>query len=203
MEETMTNESSPSDTRSVWQNQKTEGIRMSIQEVRRKAEKFERKLFWENALNYFVGLIGAAFITYCLVSHRYPKDVLFRLGLGLIVAAVFYILWQIHKRSPSRRMPKEMGIVSCLEYYRKELEGRRDHHRRFWKDIGPAIPGVVILWVAMARIHPSHLRPPGWVLTGVIIVSVLIVLYFWRQSTVRARKLQDEIDKLDALREPR
>jgi hypothetical protein len=202
MEETMTNESSPSDTRSVWQNQKAEGIRISIREIRRKAEKFERKVFWENSLNYFVGLIGAAYFTYCLVWHHYPKDVLVRLGLGLTVAAVLYMAWQNHKRSPSRRVPAELGAVSCLDYYRKELEGRRDHHRRFWRAVGPAIPGVVILWVALARINPSHLQHSGWTLVGVITASVLIVLYFGRQSAVRARELQHEIDKLNAMRQP-
>jgi cell division protein FtsW (lipid II flippase) len=196
----MTNESSPNDTRSAWQNQKTEGVRMSTQEIRRKAEKFERKVFWENAVNYLLGLVGVAFVCFCIVWHRYPKDVLIRLGLGLTVAAVLYLLWQIHKRSPVRRFPAEMGAVSCLDFYRKELERRRDHHRRYWWDIGPAIPGVVILWVAMTRISPSHLRHPGWVLMGVVTVSVLIVLYFWRQSAVRAQKLQDEINELDALK---
>ena len=199
----MTNESSPSDTRSVWQNQRTEGIRMSIQEVRRKAEKFEKKVFWENALNYFVGLIGAAFMAYCLVWDRYPKDMLIRLGLSLTVAGVLYVLWRIHKRSPSRRVPAELGVVSCLDYYRKELENRRDHYLSFWKDIGPAIPGVVILLVAKARIHPSHLQHPEWVLAGVATVSALVVWLFWRQSTLCARKLQHEIDALDALRESR
>jgi hypothetical protein len=199
----MTNKSSPNDTRSVWQNQKTEGTRMSIQEVHRKAEKFEGKVFWENALNYFVGLIGAAFMAYCLVWDSYPKDVLVRLGLSLTVAGVLYVLWRIHRRSPSRRVPAELGVVSCLDYYRKELETRRDHYLSFWKDIGPAIPGVVILLVAKARIHPSHLQQTGWVLAGVVAVSALVVLLFWWQSTLYARKLQREIEALDALREAR
>lgn len=196
----MPNRPSPDDTRTIWQNQKTEGIRIPIQEVRRKAEKFERKVFWKNALSYFVGLIGAAFMAYCLVWDRYPKDILVRMGLSLTVAAVLYVLWQIHRRSPSRRVQAELGVESCLDHYRKELESRRDHHLRFWKDIGPVIPGVVILLVAKARIHPSHPQHAGWVLAGVITVSAVAVLYFWRQSTACARKLQNEIDALDALR---
>lgn len=176
---------------------------MPAQEIRRKAEKFKRRVLWENALCYLVGLAGVAFVSFCLVWHRYPKDVLIRLGLGLTVAAVLYMLWQLRKRSPLRRLSAEMGIASCLDFYRTELERRRDYHRRLWWDIAPAIPGVVILWVAIAHIHPSHLRHPGWNLVGVIAVSVLIVLYFWRQSATRARKLQCEIDQLNALREHR
>ena len=58
----MTNESSPNDMRNVWQNQKPEGIRMSAEEIRRKAVKFERNIFWENALNYSIAL-GLIYLT--------------------------------------------------------------------------------------------------------------------------------------------
>jgi tetrahydromethanopterin S-methyltransferase subunit E len=195
----MTNESSPSDMRNVWQNQKPEGIRMSVEEIRGKAARFQRKVFWENALNYVVLLAGVAFVSFCLVWHRFPTTVLIRLGLGLTVAALLYMLWQTHKRSPSRRVPAEMGIVSCLDFYRKELERRRDLHRSVWQwCFGPAIPGVIILLVVMARIHTSHVRHPGWILIGVLTVSVLMVVYGWRQSAARARKLQSEIDEIDA-----
>jgi uncharacterized membrane protein YqjE len=176
---------------------------MSTQEIREKAEKFERRVYWENALSYFVGLVGVVIVSICILWRGFPGTVLIRLGLGLIIVAVLYMLWQIRKRSPSRRVPAEMGAVSCLDFYRKELERRGDHNRRFWWEIGPAIPGVVTLWVAMALIHPSHLRHPGWILLGVITISLLIVLCFWRQSAGRARKLQSEIDALDALQEPR
>lgn len=197
----MTNESSPNDAKSIWQNQRTEGIRMSTEEIRRKTVNFERKVLWENALQYGVLLAGSALFMYRFVL--YGPDVLLRFGIGMSVAFMFYLGWQIHKRSPFRRIPAEMGAASCLDFYRKDLERRRDHHRRFWWDIGPAIPGIIILWVALARIHQSQLGHQRWVLTAVITVSVLIVLYFWRQSVGRVRKLQGEIDELDALRKPR
>jgi hypothetical protein len=175
---------------------------MSAQEIRQRVKIFERTVFWENALNYVFGFLGVAFLSFCIVWPGFPQYTLIRLGLGMTMAAVLYILWQIHRRSPFRRVPEEMGAVSCLDFYRKELELRRDHRRKFWWDIGPAIPGVAILWVAMARIHPSHQWHPGLALVGVVTVSVLITSYFWRQSAIGARKLQDEIDELNALREP-
>ena len=124
----MTNDSSPKDMRNVWQNQKPEGIRMSVEEIRRKAVRFERKVFWENALNYFVGLAG---VTFCCYFVLHGPNVLFRLGFGMLVAVMLYLVWQRHQRSPFRRVPSEMGIVSCLEFHRQELERRRDYHRRF------------------------------------------------------------------------
>ena len=196
----MTNESPPNDMRNVWQNQKPEGIRMSVEEIRRKAMKLQRKIFWENALSYLIGLGGVAYLSFCLMGHRFPKTALFRLGLGLILIAILYMLWQTHKRSPSRRVPAEIGLVSCLDFHRQELERRRDFHRSVWRwGLGPAIPGVVLLLVALARIHPNYAPHPGWNLAGVIAVSVLLYIYASVQSAGRARKLQGEIDELDAL----
>jgi hypothetical protein len=200
----MTNESSPNDTKNVWQNQKPEGIRMSVEEIHRKAAKFQRKVFWENALNYFLLLVGVAFACFFFIRYGSPTDVLRRLGFGMTVAAMLYMVWQTHKRSPFRRVPAERGFVSCLEFHRKELERRRDLHRSVWRwCLGPAIPGVVFLLVGMARINPNHARHPGWNLAGVITCMVLAYILGWRQSADRARKLQHQIDELDALQAQR
>jgi hypothetical protein len=189
----MTNESPPNDMKNIWQNQKPEGILMSAEEIHRKAVKFERRVFWENALNYFVGLAGVAFCCY-LVLHG--PSLLFRLGIGMIVAVMLYIVWQTHQRSPFRRVPAEVGIVSCLEFHRKELERRRDFHRRFLRFLVPAIPAYVVLMVAFVQLHPRHL---GWRLAVVNVVVALIVWTFWGQSQWYARKLQNQIDELNAL----
>ena len=200
----MTNESSPNDTRNVWQNQKREGIPMSAEEIHRKVVRFERKVFWENALNYFVILAGVAFVCLFFIRYGVPTDVLRRLGGGMTVAAMLYMVWQTHKRSPFRRVPAEIGLVSCLEFHRKDLERRRDLYRGVWRwCLGPTIPGVVVLIVGLARINPNHARHPGWNLAGVITCSVLFYILGWRQSADRARKLQGEIDELDAIQAQR
>ena len=193
----MTNESSPNDTRIVWQNQKPEGIRMSAEEIRRKAVRFERKVFWENTLNYLVGLVGVAFLSFLLAWHRFPTNVLFRLAFGWVVVALLYVLWQLHQRSPFRRVPAEMGIVSCLAFHRKELERRRDYHRRYWRLVlVPMIPVWPVLMVAFVQLHPRHL---GLLLAAVNVSAVFILLTFWGQSRWAAHMLQHQIDELDAI----
>ncbi|MGO8731301.1 MAG: hypothetical protein ACLQVM_00735 [Terriglobia bacterium] len=189
----MTNESPPNDMRNVWQDQKPEGILMSAEEIHRKAERFERRVFWENALNYFVGLAGVGFCCY-LVLHG--PGLLFRLGIGMSVAVMLYLVWELHQRSPFRRVPAEMGMVSCLEFHRQELERRRDFHRRFLRFLVPAIPAYVVLMVAFVQLHLRHL---GWRLAVANVVVALIFWTFWSQSQSCARKLQNQIDELDAL----
>jgi hypothetical protein len=189
----MANESSPNDVRNIWQNQKPEGIRMSAEEIRRKAVRFERRVLWENALNYFVGLAGVAFCGY-FVLHG--PSVLFRIAIGMIVPFMLYLAWETHKRSPFRRVPAEMGLVSCLEFHRQELERRRDYHRRYLWFLVPVIPAYVVLMVAFVQLHPRHL---GWRLAVVNVVVALIVCTFWGQSQWYAHKLQHQIDELNAL----
>ena len=173
---------------------------MSADDIRRKARKFQRKVFWQNAVNYFLLIAGVALASFRLVWHG--PNALIQLGGGLVVAAMLYMAWQTHKRSSFQRVPADMGNVSCLEFHRKELERHRDFHRGVWRwCLGPAVPGSVLLMVGLAGINPVHARQCGWTLLGVNTVVVLMFLYGWVQSEGRARKLQAQIDELDALRE--
>ncbi len=191
----MANEFAPNDMRNVWQNQKAEGILMSVEEIRRKAVKFEREVFWENALYYFLGLLGAVFFSFRFVLHG--PNVLFRLGVGMCVAVMLYLVWQIHRRTPFRQVPADIVTESCLEFHRKELERRRDYHRRFLKlCLLPTIPGWVVLMAAFVQVHPPHL---GWRLAVANASAVLIFWIFWSESRWRVRKLQHQIDEIDVI----
>lgn len=196
----MTNKSPSSDLRNVWQNQKPEGILMSAEEIRRKAEKFERKIFWENALNYLVGFAGVALLSLCLMWQI--LGALLRLGMGLILVAVLYMVWQTHKRSPFRRMPAEMGVASCVEFHRRELERRRDLHRNVWKwSLGPAIPGLLVIMAGVAHMSPWNHSLRALISFDLMFAAIVVFAfaYAWRESQWRALKLQNQIDELNAL----
>jgi len=168
---------------------------MPVEEIRRKAVRFERKVFWENALSYLIVLGGGAFFSFHFVLHG--PNLLFRVGIGMCVAVMLYLAWQIHHRTPFRQVPANMATVSCLEFHRKELERRRDYHRRFLKlCLVPTIPGWVVLMVAFVQAHPRHL---GWRLAVANASAVLIFWIFWSESRWRARKLQHQIDEIDVI----
>jgi len=197
----MANEFPPNDIRKVWQKQKPEGIRMSVEEIRKKAVRFERKVFWENALNYLVGFAGVALLSLCLIWHS--LGALVRLGFGLILVALLYMLWHTHRQSPFRRVPPEIGTVSCFEFHRRELERRRDLHRTVWRwSLGPAIPGLLVFMAGVAHMSPWRQAMRGLVVFDLMFGAIVVFAfaYAWRESQWRALKLQNEIDKLDALR---
>jgi len=198
----MTNETPPNqDVRDVWQNQELEGIRMSIDEIRRKAGKFQKKILWRNGREYVAALVVVIFFGF--QSWRTP-DAMTRVGFGLAIAGLLYVVWQLHHKGSSRSLPSEMGRASYLEFHRTELERQRDLLRSVWRwYLGPLVPGLAVLMVAVARTNPGHLRHLGAFLAGYYSVVVLAFFFIWRLNESAARRLQRRIDELDAMKEQR
>lgn len=193
----MRDEFPPNDMRSVWQNQKTEGIQMSVDEIRRRAGKFQSKIYRRNAREYVASFIVVVFFGY--EFWRAP-DLLTHAGFALMIAGVLYIAWQLHARGSARSLPGELGLSSNLEFHRRELERQRDLIRNVWPwYLGPVIPGWVVLTAALARTNPGHLRHIGLSLTLLDTFAALFFVFIWKLNQRGARRLQHRIDELKAL----
>jgi hypothetical protein len=190
----VTNESPPNDRlKNIWQNQPTEGIHLSIDEIRRRAGKLQTKVYWRNAREYAAALIVLGFFG---LGFWHATDALVRFAEGLIIAGTLYVMWQLHGRGAAKSVPTEMGVASGLEYYRRELERQRDLLRSVWSwYLGPMVPGLVVLMVARARIAPGHL---GRVALSSAVIALVFVSVWWLNHWA-ARKLQSRIDELNAL----
>jgi hypothetical protein len=192
----MANESPPNDRlQNVWQNQPSEGMRMSLDEIRRRAGKFHKKIFWGNVRTYLSCLVGVVFCGFGL--WRFP-DALTRVGIGLMLAGFLYLIWQVHRRGTARSLPADLGLASSLEFYKQELERQRDFLRSVWLwYLAPLIPGPVVLTVAKARTNPDHLRHMGPSLT--LALFALVYVSVWIEKQRAARRLQSQIDELNVL----
>jgi len=190
----MANESPPNDRlKSVWQNQPSEGIRVSVDEIRRWAGKFHEKICWRNAREYVAGVVVVVFFgfEFCRAS-----DAAVRVAYGLIIAGIVYVIWHLHRRGSARNLPADLGLASGLEFYRRELERQRDLLQSVWGwYLGPLIPGLVLLTVARARTNPGHARDIGLSLA----LFALVFVFIGRLNRRAARKLQRQIDELNAL----
>ena len=51
----MPDEMNPNDPRNLWQGQEVEKVILTIDEVRRRAARFERRIHWRNVREYVVG----------------------------------------------------------------------------------------------------------------------------------------------------
>ena len=198
----MANESPPNhDVRSMWQNQKGEGMLMSAEEVRRKAKKFQTKIFWRNAREYVAALVVVVFFgfQFCRVT-----DARTRSGFTLIIAGMLYVAWQLHRRGSSRGPLAETGLASGLQFYRRELERQRDLVQTVWRwYLGPLVPGWVALMIALGRTNPGHLPHFAGSFTLFNLFAALVFVFVWKLNHWAARRLQRRIDELDALGEPR
>src|ERR1039458_137708 len=134
----MANELRPDDLGEVWRTQNVEHTQMTINEIREKARKFQRKIYFRNLRDYVAIAVVAAFFGYSM--GKYPP--LMRASAGLIIAGVLYVAYQLHRRGSSKTAAADLATASCLDFHRTELERQRDLLRGIWSwCLAPMIPG--------------------------------------------------------------
>jgi len=186
------------DVRSVWQNQKGEGIPMSVDAIRLKAGKYRSKIVWRNTREYLAVVFVVVFFG---LQFVHTTDVLARVATGMIIAASLYIAWHLHTKGSGRRLPENLGLTSSIEFHREELVRQRDLVRSVprWY-LGPMIPGMTLLMISIGRTNPGHVKHFGWVFGSFSALVVLVFAGVWRLNVRAARKIQKRIDELDQLR---
>lgn len=181
----------------LWQGQQTEGFRMSVEQVRMSAGKFQRKIGWRNVREYAAALFVVIFFGFQFIR---AGDLLARIGLGTVIASMFYIVWVLHSKGSARALPKDAGLASCVQFQRRELERQRDLVGSVWRwYLGPMIPGLAILIVAFGRANPSHLKHPSILIALEAIVFGATFLGIAKLNSRAARRLQKRIDELENL----
>jgi hypothetical protein len=193
----MTNEPPPNDMRSLWQDQRTEPVKMSLDEIRKKAQKFQHRIRWRNLREYsaavfVVGIFGFYIWHFHNLFHR--------IGSGLVIAGTLYVVSQLHKRGSARTAPTDMALTTCLDFHRRELERQRDLLRGIWSwYLGPLIPGLAVFTLGGATANPNHpLR--AWTITALnAALAALVFFLIGALNQKAARKLQRQIDELDTV----
>ena len=188
----MMNESPNSTIKELWQCQPVEGIKMPIEEIRKRATRFERRIWRRNLREYVAGGIAAGlFVWFFLQNHH----TLFRVGCGLMIAGLAYMSYQLHRRASARSMPGDLGAASALQFHRAELERQRDFISHIWRwYLGPLVPGLAafsLISLTTARVHPILA-----VFINLFYVACLVLV--WKLNAYAARCLQKRIDELNA-----
>jgi hypothetical protein len=197
----MTNEPAPIDMKEVWQSQTAESVRMSAAELRQRSQKLSRKVFWRNLREYLAAaFVVAAFGDYFWKFHA-P---LIRLGCGLMIGAVLYVVYHLHTRGSAKVMPSGMALRTCLEFHRKELERQRDLLLSVWSwYLLPFVPGLIVfrlgIAVAQAASSPGHVGHAVVVFGLNVAFGFSVIFAVWKLNQWAARKLQLKIDTLIAL----
>jgi hypothetical protein len=190
------------DPQNIWQEQPREAMQMSLNEIRRRARELQTKgrlaaLGWTA-----IGLVLAGAFQY---GFALTHDLALRLGLGALSVWALYGAYQAYRWMWPASLAADATLATSLDFYRKELERRRDYIRNIWR--------LSVLWLFFiglaALILPmvigTHANPR--LLLNAIPLFTLLVVWFVAFFYIRKRdqgNLQREIDELGALEsEPR
>jgi hypothetical protein len=114
-------------------------------------------------------------------------------AMGLVIAGTLVIAYQFRKRMSLRSFSSDAGSLSCIEFYRRELERQRDANLSVWSwYILPMLPGAAMILIALASL-------PGFspVVSIVFAVAYTVAFIFTGAANKRAaRRLQQKIDEL-------
>jgi len=167
---------------------------MSSMEVRAKAEKLAAEIRRDTivgliftSLLTLIGLIGLAVLPQAGPAER------------IIVTIAVAILWLGAYRTSRRpSLPSGAQFATCLAFYRRELEKRRNYSAKPW------LFGIVILvallqfLIVMRGFNPSVRDLLSY--PAALVLLLLVAVPLWRRQ---ARKFQRELDALDKFdREP-
>ena len=190
---------SPEETaRHDWQSSGAGAALPPLEELRRRADGFRRVIRRRNAIEYAAGAaVVAIFSAYALLL----ANPLIRVGAVLVVIGTLYVLVQLHRRASAAPMPERAGEHSLLDHQRRQLARQRDALANVFSwYLLPLIPGLLLVLSApLLMPQPGPERPPIAMGIASIMLAAGVFAGIWWLNRAAARRLQREIDRLDAL----
>ena len=193
----MPDESPMNDPKKIWQDQPTEPIKMSLEEIRRKAQKLQMK----GRLRVLAAMIIGLFL--CIAFARMAavvEDVIPRIGWGMMSLWGLYGAYAAYKWIWPGRLAEDATLSTSLDFYRGELERKRDYDRHVWRRSGVIFCFAGLAVAIIPELIPA-LQTPRLLLNAAPFFTLLViwfVLFFYLRTRNRL-KLQREIDELNAL----
>ncbi len=190
----MSDQTGRKDPGAIWRNQPEERLAMNLEQiVQRRTEGLSSSTRSEILVS-----IGAALFFVAVVGWRIAPfhDRLPEIGFGAVLAWVAISLYWFRHRiwRPNASRPDAVA-ASGAEYYRKELERRRDHLRNPWLWHGPLFLACAILVAILAAETFRVYQDLRNVLPLVVLLAVWTGYGVWRRRR-QARELQQEIDEM-------
>ena len=187
----------PRGPQSLWKEQPEEKLTVNVQNL---INRRTRELGESTRSEILVSIVATVMFV-AIVYWRFPIGGAPFPHAGLAIALVWISVTAFRFRHKLLR-PGDAGsrhvAATGAEYYRRELESRRDHLRNEWLWHGPLLlaAGILIANFAVdAFPNPERLRN---IAPFTIFLAVWVVANFLRRRR-HARELQREIDEIDHL----
>jgi uncharacterized membrane protein YfcA len=189
----MANELPANDMKNVWQCQTVEVTEMSVDQIRRRANRFRKGLRRQNFYGYILTAVLVGAFGWIALEFK-PTNLIMRIGSWLVVLACLYIGYQIHTRGGRRMASADRAFADCLNFYRSELVRLRDFHEAVWSRFLAIILSYSVFCLGFATAH----RQGAWLIGGIWLSALAFGLFgLWLQHWL-GRRVQREIDALDA-----
>ena len=190
----MSDHTGAKDPGAIWRNQPEERIAMNLEQImQRRTEGLSSSTRSEILVS-----IGAALFFVAVVAWRIAPfhDRLPEIGFGAVLAWVAISLYWFRHRIWRRNASRPDAVAAAgAEYYRKELERRRDHLRNPWLWHGPLFLACAVLVGILAAETFRGYQDLRNVLPLVLLLVVWTGYGAWRRRR-QARELQQEIDEM-------
>ena len=184
------------DPKTIWQNQSAEKSTMTLEQMRQRARELNVKTRRQLLGTLTVPVVIALFYAFAVRQFQSLQEVLHPL-FACALAWSLVGLYFLNRGKRSRAMPAEAGFSAGIEFYRSEIERRRDYIRGalVWF-LGPVILAIGTFILAMAIVTGKKR------FSNAMPFMMLVVAWVAICFVIRAREqrnLQREIDKLNSI----
>ena len=177
----------------LWQEQPATPRHFDIDELRRKAQRFERSVRRRNLREYVACVLVAAAAIHFAVVIDEPVT---RLGCLVLLAGTAIAAWQLHRRTAIDTRDPARLAAPLAAHYRDELRRQRDALRSVgWWYVLPLLPGPELM--LLGRHLAGHLPITKATDLAIFLLMPVVALLVLSLNRIGARHLQRRIDALD------
>jgi hypothetical protein len=173
----------------LWQQQEGEEPPMAMNHIRANAERLDAK---HRRWGTFTALLFVVIVIVEALQVWMQEALLERAGDSLTIAAFVYVAYRF-RRQRAAVPARALGTTNCVEFYRAELGRQRDLSKDSWAYLLPFVPGVALALFGRGLSERSLSQTIAIISFG---VALFLGAAWWNAHT--ARKVQEEIDSLDA-----
>jgi hypothetical protein len=189
------------DPRTIWQDQPREPFKMSADEMRLRAQRFQMKGRLTAAFTITTALLVCAFFGWNVARTH---ELIPRLGFGLISLCGIFMAYSTYKWVWPSNLPADAPVSTSLEFYRSELERRRDYRSHIWLRTGLPFMFLGMAMIVVPALIAAFGAPRLFLnMIPFFLLLILWFILFFRGKKRGQHKLQQEIDELRAFERDR
>ncbi len=193
----MSDQTKGKDPGCIWRDQPEEQLPVNLKQiVSRRTEELSSSTRSEVLMSMGAALFLVGVVAWRLrIAHESLLEFGFAAAIAWVAISLYCFRRRIWRWAPSRR---DAVAATGLEYYRTELERRRDHLRNGWLWHGPlSLASIIFIAVLTGRANIAF-QPLRNVLPLLVLLAAWTGFGIWRRR-LQAKDLQREIDEIAPL----